>query len=167
MNRHYNDVQLVLGFNDDIGDDYYPSPISRRRPNWFQVKGFPSDLSDLFVEVYKAIDGDQHRLAALGIRALLDQLMIEKVGDLPSFEEKLDAFQQDGGYISLIQRDAMHNALELGSAVMHRGFKPNQKELTTALDILEGVCAAIFSHAPRASELEERIPPRVRKPKRE
>jgi hypothetical protein len=50
------------------------------------------------------------RIAAMGIRALLEQVMIAKVGDLKTFEGKLDAFQEQG-FISLIQRDAMKETL--------------------------------------------------------
>jgi hypothetical protein len=145
-------------------DVYYPSPISRKRPNWLFLD-VDADLSDLLVEVYQAIDADQHRLAAMGIRALLEQVMIRKVGDQGTFEKNLDAFQE-GSYISFMQRDAMQSVLEVGHAAIHRSFKPNAKELSTALDILEGVFAPIFAHPARASQLEKRIPPRAGKPKK-
>jgi hypothetical protein len=53
----------------------------------------------------------------MGIRALFEQVMIAKVGDLKTFQEKLDAFQA-ARYILSIQRDAMATALEVGNAAM-------------------------------------------------
>jgi hypothetical protein len=39
----------------------------------------------LLSEIYEALDGGQHQLAAMGIRALLEQVMIVKVGgDFPA-----------------------------------------------------------------------------------
>jgi hypothetical protein len=49
-------------------------------------------------EVYRAVDGGQHRLAAMGIRALLEQVMIMKVGDVPTFNAKLDEFRREDIY---------------------------------------------------------------------
>jgi hypothetical protein len=149
---------------------YYPSPVSRKKPSWlltlslgFIEKGNEA-LGNLLMETYEAVDGGQHRLAAMGIRALLDQVMIAKVGDLKTFEDKLDAFQS-AGFISLIQRDAMKETLEMGHAAMHRAFKPTEKELNVALDIVEGIFAAIFDHARASTSLAQRVPPRVTNPK--
>jgi hypothetical protein len=89
---------------------------------------------------------------------------LRMVGDRKTFEEKLDAFQTQG-YISLLQRDAMRETLEIGHAAMHRSFKPNEKELTVALDIVEGIFAPIFDHTDAAANLSDRVPPRSSTPK--
>src|SRR6266567_5932439 len=88
-----------------VSNTYYPSPISRQKPKWATFLRFlgtadEKQLFELLDEIYQAIAGGQHRLAAMGIRALLEQVMIAKVGDLNTFDEKLDAFQA-GGYVSL------------------------------------------------------------------
>jgi hypothetical protein len=101
------------------------------------------DIGEILSEVYKAVANDQYRLAAMGIRAALEQVMIGKVGDLPTFDQKLDAFQ-DRGYISAVQRDAMRSTLDVGDAAMHRGHRPTEDDLDVALDIVEGVFAPIF-----------------------
>src|SRR5260370_41778395 len=105
-------------------------------------------IGDLMNEVYRAVDGKQYRLAAMGIRALLEQVMILKVGDLKTFNDKLDAFQKQG-FISSIQREAMRLTLDLRDAAMHRGFLPKERELNIALDVVEGVLAPIFGHSDR------------------
>jgi hypothetical protein len=149
---------------------FYPSPVSRKQPEWliWLALGFSgnkkeSELGGLLKEIYQAVDGGQHRLAAMGIRALLEQVMIMKVGDLASFEKKLDEFQRKG-YISLIQRDAMRATLDVGDAAMHRAFKPTEIELKVALDIVEGVFSPIFGHKDAAEKLADRVPPRAPRP---
>jgi hypothetical protein len=152
-----------------ITKDYYPSPASRRKPEWlanlspFWITG--EEFAGLLEEIYAAIDGGQHRLAAMGIRALLERLMITKVGDLETFGKKLDAFQH-GGYISLLQRDAMANTLEMGHAAMHRAFRPSESELNIAMDIVESVFGVIYEHSEQAENLIKRVPPRAPKPKK-
>jgi hypothetical protein len=143
---------------------FYPSPVSRKQPDWLSLLALIGDINEyqlvhLLQEIYQAVDGGQHRLAAMGIRALLEQVMIAKVGDIGGFDKKLDAFQQ-AGFISLIQRDAMRATLDVGDAAMHRAFMPNHDELNTSLDIAEGVMSAIYSHRKAAEKLGDRVPPR-------
>jgi hypothetical protein len=148
---------------------YYPAPMSRKLPGWALLMWIDHDegvvISDLLEEVHKAMQGDMRRLAAMGIRSLLEHLMISKVGDQGSFIAHLDAFQK-GGYISLIQGDALRAILDAGDAATHRSFQPTMEELNTALDVAEGVLAAIYDHSVRATKLADRVPPRPpRKPK--
>ncbi|WP_371851449.1 DUF4145 domain-containing protein [Duganella sacchari] len=44
--------------------------------------------------MYVAISSSALRLATLGVRALLEHVMIEKVGDNGSFKKNLEAFEQ-------------------------------------------------------------------------
>jgi Domain of unknown function (DUF4145) len=152
--------------NGEVERSYYPSPIKRNRPNWvFSLaiglvgKTDEEAIGGLLHEVYSAVAAGQYRLAAMGIRAALEQAMIARVGDLPSFDKKLNAFQE-GGYISAIQRDALRATIDVGDAAMHRGFRPTEKELNTALDIVEGVFAAMYGHKDAADTLADRVPPR-------
>ena len=62
----------------------YRSPVSRKEPDWL---------------LFMIVHGGQYRLAAMAIRALPEQIMVSKVGDLGSFEKQLDAFEK-AGYIS-------------------------------------------------------------------
>jgi hypothetical protein len=153
-------------------DEYYPSPVSRKSPDWLVLLGIgppPNpkefEISVLATEIYQAVAGGQYWLAAMGIRALLEQVMILKVGDLRTFEQKLDEFQKQG-FVSFLQRDALRNTLEIGDAAVHRGFRPTEKELKVALDIVEGVLAPIFGHREEAERLADRVPPRKRPPPR-
>lgn len=119
-------------------------------------------IGDLLYEVYRAVDGQQYRLAAMGIRAVLEQVMILKIGDLATFNDKLEAFQREG-YISALQRDAMRATLDVGDAAMHRGFLPTERELKIALDVVEGVLAPIFGHSGEAKHITSRVLPRGNK----
>jgi hypothetical protein len=154
--------------NGEIDTVYYPSPVSRKEPEWLSWMDLigskeENELVSLLREVYQAAAGGQHRIAAMGIRALLEQVMILNVGDLGGFDRKLDAFQA-GGYISAIQRGAMRATLDVGDAAMHRAYKPNEQDLNTALDIVEGVMAAIYAHREAAEQLAGRVPPRAPRP---
>jgi uncharacterized protein DUF4145 len=144
---------------DDPDVTYYPPPISRREPEWltylplaFGIDNRKSNLTGLLKEIYQAVHGGQFRIAAMGIRALLEQMMVAKVGDHGSFPKNLNAFLEHG-YISVVQRDAISAVLDAGHAVTHRSFTPSASHLDTTLDITEGVFAAIYIHSDAARDL--------------
>ena len=64
-------------------------------------------------------------------------------------------------FVSPVQRDAIKAVLEVGHAAMHRKFNPTQHDLNTALDITEGIFAAIYVHTPVANNLSNRVPRRT------
>jgi Domain of unknown function (DUF4145) len=149
---------------------YYPSPASRKVPDWVYdlsvgaIGGKSAvPLCELLEEIYQAVRGGQFRLAIMGVRALIEQVMIHKVEDNGSFAKNLNAFQQ-GGYVSLVQRDALNDILDAGHATIHRAYEPKTKDIQIALDITEGIMAAIFVHAEAAKKVSERVPARSKKP---
>jgi hypothetical protein len=145
--------------------DYYPSPVLRKKPQWLERvfcgpgSDIPSNLREMFSEVYKALSGGQHRLALMGVRALLEQVMIIKVGDQGSFAKNLEEFCSRG-FASPVERDAVRAILDAGHASMHRMYEPTELDLNTALDIAEGIFAAIYVHSDAAGDLTRRVPKR-------
>jgi hypothetical protein len=159
------DVSLrstLTHFDQTKSVHYFPSPASRRVPDWLYEGNIEKPLGSLLHEIYQTVRGGQFRLSIMGIRALIEQVMVQKVGDKGAFAKNLDAFQQSG-YISLVQRDALNDILDVGHAAIHRAYEPKPKDIQIALDITEGVLAAIFVHADAAKQLSEKVPPRPKK----
>jgi hypothetical protein len=144
----------------------YPPPIARRAPNWAvinYVAGQVDDgLAELMCEVYAAVQNGSLRLAAMGVRAVLKRIMIDKVGDHKSFIQNVDAFQA-AGYLSIRQRNLLKTILEAGHASIHRGWNPTIGDMDTLLVITESVVQTVYFHEPRVSELEKKLPPRKRR----
>lgn len=144
---------------------YYPSPISRKPPEWlWKLRYLFGDqekpLGELLHEIYEAVQGKQHRLALMGIRAFFEQLMIAKVGDHGNFPKNLQAFL-DGGFIARNQVTAIEHILESGHATIHRGYQPIESDLNTALNIVEAITETIFFHEDEARNVASRVPPRT------
>jgi hypothetical protein len=149
---------------DGLEARYYPSPISRKPPDWvwklrFLFGNDERPLGELLHEIYEAVQGKQHRLALMGIRAFFEQLMIAKVGDQGTFGANLNKFLEEG-FIAKIQLTAIKHILESGHAAIHRGYKPVEHDLNTALDILEAITETIFFHEREAKQVAARVPPR-------
>ena len=147
---------------------YYPPATFRQEPRWLQELFFAIPAADrsvleLLQEIYVALQNDSLRLATMGIRALLEHVMVEKVGDQGSFKNNLDTFESQG-FISRLQRMVIEPVLEAGHATMHRSFKPKQSHLVTLIDITENIIESIYINQLRASEISKTVPPRTKNP---
>lgn len=153
--------------SEDMGDPttrYYPPATFRPKPKWltdFWLE-LPFDeqlLHDLLAEIYVALQNDQRALAAMGIRALLEKIMIAKVGDNGSFVHNLTQFESKG-FVSRIQKERLDTILEAGHAAIHRRYKPSQEDLITLVDIAEGIVQTIYLHGSKVDDLKKNIPAR-------
>lgn len=149
---------------------YYPPAVFRPKPKWFydlmlEVAWDDGNIHDLLSEIYVALQNDQRALAAMGIRALLEKVMVEKCGDNGSFWENVKQFENHG-YVSRIQRERMETILEAGHAAIHRLYKPTKDDLVTLVDIAESLVESIYIHGSKIEKLKNGIPPRAPKAKR-
>ena len=155
---------------------YYPPATFRREPDWVSgivfrvkygrghwivVKSLPDFVSRLVEEIYTALHGECLSLAAMGVRALLERVMIDCIGDQGTFTRNLTAFQEQG-YISSRQKNVLEATLEVGHASIHRGFTPTPDDIIHVLDITENIIEMIYVSSEQAAHIKKRIPPRKR-----
>lgn len=145
---------------------YFPPAAFRHKPEWISELSlrfiFDSDkefLKDLINEIYVCIQNDCRRSAGMAVRALLEQVMIDKVGDQGSFVGNIREFQRKG-FISETQKDYLETVIEAGHATMHRAYKPSKKDKVALLNITESVIESCYVNEHRASDLKKRIPPK-------
>jgi hypothetical protein len=143
---------------------YYPPAISRTEPTWLHELDTIIDeekefIHDLMKEIYSSLHNNSRRLATMGIRALLEHIMINKAGDQGSFSKNIDSFGAQG-YISLTQEEILKTILEAGHATIHRAYSPSTEDLHTCMDIAESIVASIYIHPDKANKLKLKIPKR-------
>lgn len=139
---------------------YYPPALVRREPTWLEE--VPTDIRMVAREVYVALHSGSNRLAAMGTRAMLDMIIVDKVGDAGTFVEKVAAFQK-AGYVAPKQVAYLDAALDFGSAVAHRGHWAELKYVTSALDIVEGIAQSVYVLEEAAESLRKNTPARKRR----
>lgn len=145
-------------------EDQWPPKVFRRQPKWmielFLSESISNPFKQEFIgEIYSCLKAGNLRLTVLGVRALLEQIMLEHIDDQGSFQHNLKAFE-DGGFLSRVQREALAPVIEAGHASMHRGFKASEKEVEAILDVTENVIESIYVTKQRVAGLN--IPPRVK-----
>ncbi len=141
---------------------YYPPAVTRPRPKWFPLSLnliHQARLTSLFNEVYAALHAGSNCLAMMGARALIDLVMVDKVGDQGSFPEKLAAMER-AGHISGTNRRYLQSAIEAGSAAAHRGHRPDDKDVNRVMDIVENLVQAAYVLPAAAEALHENTPSR-------
>jgi hypothetical protein len=167
--RHINwDSAYVSEEGDSyVITTYFPAAVSRREPQWiqhppyFNVRESFMTILGLFREVYIALRNDCRRLAAMGVRSVIEHIMIEQVGDNGSFRSNLKSLEA-AGFISTKQAETLYAIIEAGNATTHRGFMPSEQDLSTLLNIAESLYETVYIHPLQADYLKKRIPPRTR-----
>lgn len=144
---------------------YFPPAIFRRSPEWFDDLWLTlTNTDDEFVEkllkeIYVALQNDLPSLATMGVRALLERIMVSRAGDKGSFADNIAEFERLG-HVSKLQRERLEAILEAGHAAMHRAYSPKVKDVVTLLDITEHIVESVFLHQAKVEELKKEVPPR-------
>lgn len=140
---------------------YYPPAMFRKEPNWLHnMKGKGSKLArGLLKELYVGIQNDMQMISTMGVRALLEYVMINSVGDQGTFGKNIAEFAKQG-FISEKQREILAAVLEAGHATIHRAYQPSDEDLETCVDIAESVMQSVYVHPDRVAELTKRVPKR-------
>ena len=101
-----------------------------------------------------------NKLATMGVRALVERLMVEQVGDKGTFEGTISAFFGAGHVAPNQQAMFRETLVEAGHAAMHRGFEPSADTVNTLLDIVEGIMHQIYNAPLLAEQVNKTIPKR-------
>lgn len=137
--------------------DFYPPRISRRTPLWKDK--LPKQILAVVEEVYRALQADSPRLATIGARTIIDLVILDKVGDVGTFVEKLTALEKQG-YVGRKNREFVAAALEAGSAAAHRGIAPQVDDLNRVMDIVESLLESVYVLEELAQHLRQTTPAR-------
>jgi hypothetical protein len=142
------------------GPNFYPPPISRHAPLW-QHK-LPPNIYAVSKEIYKALQNDSPRLATMGARTVVDLVILDKIGDVGTFQEKLAQLEKKG-YVGKKNQEFLGAALEAGNAAAHRGLALKPDELNHVIDIVENLLEAVYVLEEAANNLRKATPPRAKR----
>lgn len=136
---------------------YFPPPIARVKPHWFYE--LPPDLQNMLSEIYRSLDADTRALPMMGARAVLDRVITDTIGDVGSFEQKLQKLEAER-HISAKVREILDAALDVGNAAAHRGYAPRVKHVHSVMDIVENLVHSTYVLEKVAKEVKKDTPQR-------
>ncbi len=145
--------------------EYFPPLPFRFRPDW--IAKLPENYRSILNEIYSALDNSLYRLASAGTRTAIDCLIIDKIGDIGGFKEKVEELVGKG-LIDNREQDVLLALIEAGSASAHRSFAPGEDLIKHMMDILEKILFKICIEPMEKQVLEEKAKfLREKTPKRE
>jgi hypothetical protein len=148
---------------DECDTSVLPAPIFRAKPTWMNGPEFAQvcrpTIRHLIGEVYENLQHNCVSSAAMCLRAVIESVMIEKVGDNGTFADNLARFVSDG-YIGSKQGVIISSALEVGHAVIHRNYRPKKEQLVAVLDIVEAMLASVYLHPALGPTISKGVPPK-------
>ncbi|MES2509716.1 MAG: DUF4145 domain-containing protein [Pseudomonadota bacterium] len=127
----------------------------RQRPDW--IGKLPPTIKDLLSEIYSALTLDLRALPSMGVRAAIDSVCVEFVGDVGSFDQKLCRLVEEG-YLLERERPILAAAIDAGSASAHRGHVPSVDDLGVLLDILERLLYGQYILPTAARQIQANTP---------
>jgi hypothetical protein len=159
-----DETMTVDGKLVTLTDSTWPPEVARKRPVWIaKVYKYDPDLSRLLGSVYTALDTRLAVLAAIGCRTTFDRAthVLGASAEI-SFAAKLEWLENEG-WIGSSEKDFLEILTEAGSAAAHRGWVPDDEQLSFMMDILEAFVYRIAVSKANADAIKPKIP--VRKPK--
>ena len=139
--------------------EYFPPRTFRRAPQWLSDGKIPEYIRRSLEDLYVALQNKLNVLAGIGIRALLESLMVKTVGDKGRFAENLKALGS-AGHVSRGQYELLESTLEIGHAAMHRNFVPPDEALVACMDVTEHVIQSIYVFPRLSASLKKNVPKR-------
>lgn len=99
----------------------------------------------------------------MGIRAVVERMMVDRCGDNHTFDANMKAFFE-AGYVAPLEQTSFRDVLiEAGHAAMHRGWSPTASQINALLDSVERLIDAVYFEANRSAGIRKGIPARVPK----
>ena len=150
------DTYCHTGFGDpDIEKtEYFPPLPFRIRPNW--LTKLPENYRNILNEVHSALDNSLFRLASAGTRTAIDCLIIDRIGDIGGFEEKVKELVSKG-IIDGDEHDFLLVLIDAGSASIHRNFNPDEDSIKHMMDILEKILFKVCIEPKEKQALKEKV----------
>jgi hypothetical protein len=129
-------------------EEFLPNPPYRVAPEWLADIG--EEFQPLLKQIYSAADQALYTLAAMGIRAVVDMVLTEQVGDVGGFEQKLKK-AIELGLIKEMSREPLAAVIDAGHASAHRGHLQDEDSYSSLVVIMEHLLHRIYV-APREEE---------------
>jgi hypothetical protein len=142
------------------GSLFFKGNISEGKPDWYEL--LDDTQKALILEIDRAISNELEALPTIGLRTLLETVMVEKIGDVRTFHGKVERFTKEG-YVTPKMAEALSHVLDAGNASAHRAYFPSKEDITTCVELVKHLMHSIYILSPGVDKVAENTPKRERK----
>lgn len=130
----------------------FPDRCEHRLPvdGWWR---FPPRTKSIYQETLSALNNQSPILAAIGLRAVIESICLEKGTRSRNLEGGIDELAEMG-LLSIKQVEFLHNHRFMGNVAAHEMQAPKPEHLVAALDIAETLLKTIYVLPAMAEEIE-------------
>lgn len=141
-------------------DGFFTQSDLSLRPKWFEEL---DDIKKALVgEIDKAIREDLSALPMIGLRTLLETVMLDHINDQGRFSENINKFYE-AGYITRQHVNLLEKVVNAGNASAHRAYFPNKEDLKTCSEVLKYLLHGVYVLKPKVDKVAENTPARKKK----
>lgn len=133
------------------------SDSSKKYPEWFQELG--DTEKSIIVEIDEAMKTGLKALPLMGIRALLENIMLSYIDDKKTFKKNLKEFEAQG-YVTEKIADILFQVIDAGSAVMHRAHIPSGEDVKICMDVVINLIQSLKILNPKVDDIHKQLPKR-------
>lgn len=124
-------------------DFYYPSFIEGRQIIDFHEM-IPDKIQNVYVETYEAIKIRAYLLAGVGLRAIIEAVVLEQNIKGRNLEEKIENLLIDK-FITVKDANLLHSIRFLGNDAVHEMEVPSKNKIYIALNIVEQLMINLYT----------------------
>ena len=143
----------MIGDSYTKNTEYFPPIPLRIKPEWYSY--LTENYQAILDEVYMALDNSLFFLSSTGTRTALDQLIIEKIGDIGDFKTKIKKLVANK-IIDETESAMLLAVIDAGSASAHRSYRPDNELINHMMDILEAVFYKLVVEPEKKKELKKK-----------
>lgn len=136
---------------------FFRKNVHSGKPDWYDFLG--DTQKALILEIDRAIENELEALPTIGLRTLLETIMVEKIGASGSFLKKVERFKTEG-YVTPKMSEALIHVLDAGNASAHRAYFPSREDLLICVELVKHLMHGIYILRPRVDKVAENTPKR-------
>lgn len=155
-----NQIASLEGFDPSgVGSwsIFFKDNTSAGKPDWYDYLG--DTQKALILEIDSALSNKLEALPTIGLRTLLETIMVEKIGDIGTFSEKVKRFTKEG-YVTPQMSEALSHVLDAGNASAHRAYIPSREDLMTCVELVKHLMHGIYILRPSMQKVADNTPKR-------
>lgn len=136
---------------------FFNEKVSTGKPEWYEFLG--ETQKALILEIDCALNNNLEALPTIGLRTLLEIIMVEKIGDIGTFAKKVERFTEQG-YVTSEMSETLSHVLDAGNASAHRAYFPSREDLITCVELVKHLMHGIYILKPRVKKVADNTPKR-------
>lgn len=142
---------------DNEKEGFFVIDANVNMPGWYDRL---DDVKQALIgEINIAMINNLTALPTIGLRTLIDIVMVEKIGDVGTFNKKLEQFEKNG-FATKNQIQLLAKVLDAGNASAHRAYFPNKEDIRTCVDVVKHLLHGIYILGPQVTKLVKNTPKR-------